>query len=175
LPNIRNFVNAEGRLVTQLVNADVGSTAAFSGFLCDVARKTDVRYRDAYNDSLRIRSNVESPFEAAQIDALIRRGTYSSRPLVMATRTINALGGQPLSAGNADVLFTDGPAEFLGHGADGLATSDYPRYVEMIKTVMERLGWDPADFEAYRYHVEYPVMPSSVVVQFDLPGKPVFD
>jgi hypothetical protein len=116
LPTIRNYINEGQRLVTELINSDVGSSAAFSGFLCDVLRKSDVRYRDEHNHALEFRSFIDNPFETA--------------------------------------------------------ASDYPRYVDMIEYVMERLGWDPSEFESYRYRQAYPVMHSAVVMETPLPEKP---
>jgi len=37
--------------------------------------------------------------------------------------------------------------------------------------VIERLGWDSADFQAFRLRMEYPVLPSSLVVEFPLPER----
>jgi hypothetical protein len=171
LPNVRN-VEHSGVLVTQLLNTDVGSGAAFTGFLCDVYRKGSTRYRDEHNRAMRFKSMIESPFESTQVDALIRHGTFSDQPLVFTARTVARGCGENPDVANADVLFTDEPAAYLGMGADGLHTSDYPRYVEMINYVMERLGWDATEFEAYRYRVAYPVMGTVVVVECPLPEKP---
>jgi hypothetical protein len=47
-----------------------------------------------------------------------------------------------------------------------------PHYVEMVEDVAERLGIDPEPLRVYRCRVEYPFMPSSVVMCFDAPEKP---
>lgn len=61
---------------------------------------------------------------------------------------------------------------YLGKGPSVMHTPDVPRYAEMIQYAFDRLGWDEARFDVYRCRVEYPVMPSSVVVRFDLPECP---
>ncbi len=42
----------------------------------------------------------------------------------------------------------------------------------MAQRACDRLGWDAERFEVHRLRVEYPVMQSSIVMQFDLPEKP---
>jgi hypothetical protein len=163
MPATRSFANQRGEMVTQLLNADVGSSAAFSGFLCDVYREGGSRYSDEHNDSLTLVSEIDSPFELAQVDALIRTGTFGSKPLQFATRTVNAMRNMPTR--ESDVLM-------IGEPAARLDTADYPRYVEMIEYVTERLGWNPKEFEAYRCRVDYPVMNTAVVMECPLPEKP---
>jgi hypothetical protein len=42
----------------------------------------------------------------------------------------------------------------------------------MVQWAIKRISSDGSKFDVYRCRVEYPVIPSSVVVQFDLPEKP---
>jgi hypothetical protein len=43
---------------------------------------------------------------------------------------------------------------------------------ELCRYAFERLGWDAERFDVYRCRVEYPVLPSTVVMQFELPAAP---
>ena len=43
--------------------------------------------------------------------------------------------------------------------------------VEMAAWALERVGWDSEKFYVYRCRVKYPVMPSSVVIRYDLPER----
>ena len=61
---------------------------------------------------------------------------------------------------------------YLGKGPSVLHTPEVPRYAEMVQYALDRSGWNASNFDVYRCRVEYPVMPSSVVVQFELPLKP---
>jgi hypothetical protein len=61
---------------------------------------------------------------------------------------------------------------YLGRGTDVMDTPEAPRHGEMMGYALGRLGWDAGKFEVYRCLIEYPVMPSSVVVQFDLVDPP---
>lgn len=66
----------------------------------------------------------------------------------------------------------DVAAEPLGRGRDGLAAPYLPRYAELVGHVHEQLGWDPDDFTAHRIRINYPLVPSMVAVDFDLPEAP---
>lgn len=57
----------------------------------------------------------------------------------------------------------------LGGGLECLETPDVSRYPELVRHVYERLGWRPAGIEVYRLRLTYPVMPSTVLTEFDLP------
>ena len=58
---------------------------------------------------------------------------------------------------------------YLGQGLSVLPTREVPRYVELARYATDRLGWDADRFDVYRCRIEYPVMPSTVVLRFDLP------
>ena len=53
-----------------------------------------------------------------------------------------------------------------------LHTADVPRYPKIAGYVFDRLGWDGSRFDVYRCRVQYPIVPSSVMLQFELPEKP---
>jgi hypothetical protein len=61
---------------------------------------------------------------------------------------------------------------YLGKGPSVLYTADVPRYPELANYAFERLGWDGERFDVYRCRVEYPVLPSTVAMVFDLPEAP---
>ena len=60
---------------------------------------------------------------------------------------------------------------YLGRGAAVMRSRDVPRYEEMVRYAMKRVGWAPGRFHVYRVRIEYPIMPSSVVIHFDLPER----
>ena len=57
----------------------------------------------------------------------------------------------------------------LGKGLAGIRTPDLPRYVEMASHVFDQLGWDEAKFSVYRARLEYPPLPTTVVMEHPLP------
>jgi len=172
LPEIRNRKTDRGRLVTEIVNQDVGTSVAFTGFLCDLYRKADVRWQDTENSEIALCSEILYPVEVNVCDAFIRKGTYGDGLLGFRSESWNMVGQREAKDSGFDVLFADNAVEHLGRGVESLHSTEYPQYVEMISHVMERLGWDPKEFDAYRHRLVYPVMPSAVVCRADLPEKP---
>lgn len=172
LPDIRNRMTDQGRLVTELMNRDVGASTAFTGFLCDIFRKNDARYREESNFELVLGSNIQYPTEVNVIDVFVRRGTYGADPLPFRSECRSLTGGAEPYAADHDVLFRETSIEHLGRGAESLHSPDYPRYTEMVSHVMGRLGWATEEFEAYRHRQMYPIMPSAVVTVMDLPNDP---
>jgi hypothetical protein len=62
--------------------------------------------------------------------------------------------------------------ESMGSGVDGLRVPEMPRYVELLRHVFGRLGWDARAFRAYRCRIEYPIYPSQVSMAFERAPRP---
>jgi hypothetical protein len=50
-------------------------------------------------------------------------------------------------------------------------TEHAQQYPELIKHVFGRIGADPADFRIFRVEMQYPPMPSTVMVSYNLPTQ----
>ena len=55
----------------------------------------------------------------------------------------------------------------LGRRVDGFRTKEVARYVEMVRFVCEKLGWDASRFRGYRCRVDYPVHGTQVSMIFE--------
>jgi hypothetical protein len=174
LPRIRNVTDSEGWLRTEILTNGVGNAGAISAIVGEVDRRADTRYRREHNERMNFRIHVRTPFETVLADLIVRRGTYGETPIKPRALTYSGLyGTHPnIHHPNDEVLSPDEPVTYLGRGAAVLSTPAVPRYEEMVGFAFKRLGWDLEEFDVWRCRVEYPVMPSSVVVQFDLPEKP---
>lgn len=81
-------------------------------------------------------------------------------------------GGRAQYKNTAVPLLQKVTVSYLGNGAEVLHTRDVPRYAEMVEDVAKRVGFELAPLRVYRCRVEYPFMPSSVVMYFDAPEMP---
>jgi hypothetical protein len=72
-----------------------------------------------------------------------------------------------------DRLNIQAQSNFAGVGVESLQTPLVPRYVEMLRFVCQKLGWDADAFDTYRCQVEYPVLHSLLDVSFPPAGKPI--
>jgi hypothetical protein len=61
---------------------------------------------------------------------------------------------------------------FLGYGPTAIHTPEVPRYGEMARYVFDKLGWDGEGFRVYRVLMQYPPIPTAVVMKHDLPEPP---
>lgn len=60
----------------------------------------------------------------------------------------------------------------LEGGAAAMRDSGVHRYGDMVAHVLDRTGWSPGAFRAYRCRVEFPIYGSQVVMAFDPPPPP---
>lgn len=60
----------------------------------------------------------------------------------------------------------------MGTRLDGFRTKEVGRYVEMVRTVCDQLGWDATRFHGHRCHIEYPVHGTQVSMVFTPPAGP---
>jgi hypothetical protein len=112
------------------------------------------------------------PCEVLLIDLLIREDTYGALRPTMYARAEH-FGELPYLRilDEAHQLEPREPVAYLGKGCAALYTPDVPRYAELGQ-LFERMGADPERFDVYRCRVEYPVLPSTVAMAFDLPAAP---
>lgn len=101
-------------------------------------------------------------------DVMLARGHFPSR--LPTVRIYSDLDDRklPLAERERYLLRLSETPVFLGSGVNVLHTPDVPRYPEMAQHVLDKLGWNADEFEVYRCRIEYPVLPSSVVLDFDL-------
>ena len=126
------------------------------------------RYQDEHNKVQSTLSFVRTPSEVLVHDVMVEPGTFADTPPKVLVYGDHR-GVDPVAAGReCDLLALRETVVHLGRGPNVMHSADVPRYPDMVRYAFERTGWDPERFEVFRCRVEYPVMPSSVFVQFDL-------
>jgi len=64
--------------------------------------------------------------------------------------------------------FPDVPRlQLLGTGVAHAQTPAYPRYVELVRTFFDQVGWSPEDFVGFRCEVDYPIWRSGYFMSFE--------
>ena len=174
LPEIRTRRSEAGDLQTELVACGVGNESAVTYMVGDVVRSLLGPYSDDTRPELKVHAWVRVPAEVLIHDVLIHEELFGSL-----TPKTSVYGNHDRSPGasvfdlsQANLLGVKESAVYMGNGPSVLQTLDVPRYPEMAQYAFDRLGWDGEKFDVYRCRVQFPVMPSSVVVRFDLPEKP---
>lgn len=168
LPRFRTVPAEAGFINTELEPTNVGGRSAVTCLIGDVFRAAFTRFRDEHNSTQRTQSMIRTPSEVLIHDVLAEPGTFGAAWPRIFTYGDHRDVDPALPGRDCDLLALRESVICLGRGPAALRTPDVPRYPEMARYAIERAGWDPEKFEVYRCRVEYPVMPSSVVVQFDL-------
>lgn len=172
LPPLRTYTDAEGYVCTELVGNEVGNASAVTCITGDVSRNAGSCYRGENNRVGGGIAGVRTPCEVLIHDLLVCEGTFGTiDPRVFVEGDIR---GRPVRAPGqgSDRLCVHESVDYLGRGASVLHTPDVPRYSAMAGYAFDKLGWDGERFDVYRCRVQYPVMPSKVVIEFDLPERP---
>lgn len=60
----------------------------------------------------------------------------------------------------------------LGRGTPCFRASEVPFYIDLIRDVFTRVGWDSERFRGYRCRIDYPIYGSQVAMMFDPPTEP---
>jgi hypothetical protein len=173
LPEFRQTEEPLDALQGELVSRGVGRCSAITCFEGHVVREIGVRHRTAVDTWSCGCQKVRLPCEAVVLDVLVREGTYGAKPPAAAAcceHFHELCGEKPWEHRNLPT--TRENVSYLGRGASVLQTQDFPRYREMARYVFDQLGWNDEAFDVYRCRVEYPVVPSTVMIHFDLPEAP---
>lgn len=164
LPNMTNI---------EIVGDGVGNASAVTCLLGDFFRASAVRFRDDHNRRHICNIRVRTPCEALVHDVLVHESLADFGEATLSVysdhRDVDVVLESEMEARECDRISLKESVIYLGKGADIMKSSDVPRYPEIVRYAMERVGWEPDEFRVYRTRIEYPVMPSSVVVHFDLP------
>jgi hypothetical protein len=169
---LREVPTTPGRVLGELVGVGIGNKAAVTCVEGHLNRAAVPRYKDPGNKIGGHLAEIRVPCDSLFLDLLVREDTFGPlRPTVhmcadhlAELRAPGASAWQPLEPYES--------VEHLGKGASVLYTPEYPRYPELGRHAFDRLGWDAERFDVYRCRVEYPVLPSTVAMFFDLPEAP---
>ena len=72
----------------------------------------------------------------------------------------------------SDRLETGETVQYLGKDPTAVYTPDIPRHAEMVEYVCRQIDCDPARLDVYRVRIDYPIIPTSIGMEHDLPAPP---
>jgi len=177
LPRIRRVpTDLDCMTNIEIVSDGIGNASAVTCLVGDIFRGVSAWYRDEHNRTHISNMRVRTPCEVLIQDVLIDRellGLGDPKLSVFSDhRDVDVKLEGHMAARACDRLALSESVIYLGKGLDVIPAPEVPRYAEMVTYAMKRVGWSARKFDVYRCRIEYPVMPSSVVVHFDLPEKP---
>jgi hypothetical protein len=170
---LRTVPGAPGRVYGELTGVGVGKTAAVTCVEGHLNRAAVPRFREPGNEVGAHLAEVRIPCETLLLDLVIREDTCGPiNPTALTSADHLAEVRPPGTYAPWQHLEPLEPVAHLGKGASVLYTPDYPRYPELGRYAFEQVGWDGDRFDVYRCRIEYPILPSTVALFFDLPEAP---
>lgn len=172
LPEFRCEHIRDGRTLVEVLPNGIGTQSALTCLFGHVFRGAFSRYRNDQETCQNSATNVRIPSRVMVQDSLVHRGLFEEAAREAKVLTDHDYVGEAPSSRARDLLPVREAVEHIGRGPAVVATPDVPRYEQIVRFALDRLGWDPQDFDLYRCRIEYPIMPSSVVTQFTLREGP---
>jgi hypothetical protein len=173
LPEIRVAHGPGGIPEHQLGELSVGGKTGIDMVFGQVHRDAASRFRDEHNPFSNSALTVRIPIETAIVDVwahddILRNAT----PRGLLYGELSGVPWYEQRPGSAERLSMSEPVEVMGRGLGCSPLLELPQYQRMMGFAFDSLGWNPDQYTLLRLRVEYPVIATAIVVQFDLPPRP---
>lgn len=148
----------------------IGARSAVTCFTGEVWRGGASLYATGDDRWARHGVRIRAPIKLLVHDLVIERGLFGaglSPELIVASE----LSDIPWYRQPPDRLAQLEVPERVVRLPEGIASAsltEVPRYGEVLAFTCDKLGWNPADFDVFRVRMEYPVIPTAVVMRFPL-------
>lgn len=117
-----------------------------------------------------IATRVRTPVELLLMDIYIERGIFNLANAK--AEVLSDIDGTEAAPEEMRRLPCAVEVEQLPTHSNRWELREVAGYGQMITSIFSRVDWNPADFELLRVRVQYPVIPSAVMVTFELPPAP---
>ncbi len=173
IPVFRPVLGVHGEMEFEFVEDSVGDTARITCVTGELLRAVEPRFRtDLYDDFCNAFS-IRTPAEVLVFDLWLHRDLFADRGALLPELYSDLFGGGPqLRYEPTDRLPLHDPLVPLGKGLDVIHTADIPRYPEMLRRALTRVGWNADEFDVYRLRIQYPPLPTTVMLRRPLPARP---
>ncbi len=167
-PRLRRTRGGDGLVNDELLPAPVGFSARQTVYTGEVLRELAPAYATERNQRGLFGVASRTPSEVLLLDHFVHRDLFPG-----VNRELCVFGelNSPVTMADDDLLPVGEPLEFLGCGTGVARTSDVQGYLELLRWVFDRLGWDASEFELHRARFPFPPVPSSVMVRHPLPAR----
>jgi hypothetical protein len=169
-------VRQEGDALHYTLGGDgVGPNTAVDVIFAELSRCSLARYRPSQK-SLRkgVFVAIDTPVRSMILDVLLHEDAYPGcePTLGIYDTAVKGLGHPDDSGRELDRFDVGESIQFLGRGVGKFRAAEIPNYVEMLRYVCGKMGWDGEKFRGYRCRVEYPIYGSQICILFEPPKRP---
>ncbi|MBW7906136.1 MAG: hypothetical protein LC135_16775 [Phycisphaerae bacterium] len=171
LPRFQRVSGPRGAVEYELAEAPVGNTASHTCMIGETVRGIGSRYRAERDWQFVVRARMRTPCEASIFDLIIHRELFGR--ITPHVELFSELFAAELDCHyeESDRLPVHEGVRYLGCGPEVVRTPEVPRYTRLIEYAFERLGWDGRQFDVYRVRLQFPVVPSAVLLKHPLASR----
>ncbi|MHC4420815.1 MAG: hypothetical protein ACYS1E_09495 [Planctomycetota bacterium] len=119
-------------------------------------------------------AEISTPAKVLLFDVLVHEDVYpGSEPALLIYDTVlDGVANVNDRTRDADRLDLLESVNSLGRGIATIRVAEIPNYVELVRHVFDRMGWNDRQFRGYRCRIDYPIYGSQVAMAFDPPPPP---
>lgn len=169
LPDLETYREREGLVRFMLKEGPVGNTAAATvvfGWTYPTSASCFESYPDEKGEHGVM---LTTPVESVVHDLFIHRSlTFAFGPTAHVYSQLPGGPQYPGSGPRAGLLPVGSDVVDLGAGPPDTTTPELPRYREMVELTTRRMGFQLNEFQAYRFRLRYPPIPSMAVLRHGL-------
>ncbi|QDV05560.1 hypothetical protein Poly30_10580 [Planctomycetes bacterium Poly30] len=162
LPTLARLDASPSAVEFEMRGGEVGASARFDLTTAEIFRPGDNRYANKDgNRRTRIFAGVRVPCDLLYVDLIVHKDLFeSTEPSVQIVSTLHT--GMSLEFRDSDILPIEPEFMSLGRGLGKVKDRERPRHAELVRWAMLEVGWNPDDFDVYRFKLQYPPLPSGV-------------
>ena len=171
LPELGLVTRKDGALDFGLARGPLGKRASETCLMGEIIRAAEPRYRQPGFGVSAIYIRMRTPCEVVVLDVLVDQELFESTSY-HARLFSDLFAGQVLTQHlDCDELALQEKVDQMGSGVDNARLSFMPRYREMLQYAFDRTGWPADRFLLHRIRIEYPIIPTSLILRHRLPEK----
>ena len=170
LPKLEASEPRDGYIDFELAQWPIGETGAVTMVSGEVFWNFASRFRRTGDTHGNLVAHINRPTELLVHDVLIHKDLWpNAKPRGLVYGELDRVTRAQKSRRDDDLLALGLSVDDLGHGIVMAESADVPQYGDLLHAVFSRLSWVNEDFKVFRLRMPYPILPTAVVMQFDLP------
>lgn len=165
MPALERRRTPDGVVHDEFAAAAVGQSGVRTLVTGEIIRNIGAVHATEHDRVAHFGTAVRTPAEVLHFDLFVKAGLFG--PVERELRVFSDLAST-ISFDDRDALATSGRVSRLGRGLGLAHTPDVAGYADLAASVCDRIGIDPDAYELYRVRLEYPPIPTTVMVRHAL-------
>jgi hypothetical protein len=149
----------------------VGNSASFTCVFGTIDRAVVPRQLSEESDEGGFFCKLSTPTERLQFDVLVSDElSWEDLPQAgLYNRLHGPTQGDEQAREGARLPLLE-PVQELGRGVSNMASSHVPRYTDLLRVALDKVGWDADAFRGFRLAMSYPPIPTTAAMWWPLPA-----